>query len=334
MNPMRHVLLFILLLLAAPAEAAAPFQWKQLNIVTSTGAGGTYDLEARLLARFMPKYLPGNPVIIVQNMPGGGNVTATSYMYNIAPKDGTYIATIQNGMPLDQAVNGQPRYDARKFNWLGSTGPENEVLLVWRNVGITSIQQAMTKEIIVGGTGAGSGIVIIPQAMNTVLGTKFKMVIGYKSSEEVNLAIERGEVQARLFGYGSIVSQHPDWLKSNKIAILAQVGEKRDRDLPNVPLITELAKTEAQRGLLRLLSAPPGLGHPYLAPPGVPADRVATLRQAFASTLHDKAFLAEAQKLQLEFDWTSADAVARNVRETIEAPPAVIAQVKAAMAAR
>jgi len=186
---------------------------------------------------------------------------------------------------------------------------------------------------VLGATGAGSGLSIIPTAMNNVLGTRFKLVIGYKTSEDINLALQRGEVQARAFGINSIESQHPDWLRDNKVAFLAQAGVKRDRDLPDVPLLTELAGTPEQRQVLKLISVPAGLGHPYLAPPGTPPERLAILRQAFAATLKDKAFLAEVDKLQIAIDPMSAEEVSAIVADTINAPPDVVAKAKAAMEA-
>jgi tripartite-type tricarboxylate transporter receptor subunit TctC len=319
---------------AAPACAQSPYEGKTITIITSTGVGGVYDLTARVLARHMGRYIPGNPTLIVQNMPGGGNVLATNYMYNIAPKDGLTIASIHNAMPLHQVLDGRGvRFDAGKFNWLGSTGSENEAILVWHTTGITSIKQAMEHEIVLGSTGAGSGLSIIPTAMNNVLGTRFKLVIGYKTSEDINLALERGEVQARAFGLNSIVAQHADWLTSHKVTFLAQAGVKRDKDLPDVPLLTELAATPEQRDVLKLISAPAGLGHPYLAPPGVPQDRLAILRNAFQATLRDKAFLAEVDKLLIAIDPMSAAEVAAIVADTINAPPDVVAKAKAAMEA-
>ena len=184
-----------------------------------------------------------------------------------------------------------------------------------------------------GSTGAGSGLSIIPTAMNNVLGTRFKLVIGYKTSEDINLAMVRGEVQARAFGLNSIVSQHPDWLTQSKVAFLAQAGVKRDKDLPDVPLLTELAGTQVQRAILKLISSPGGLGHPYLAPPGIPPERLAILRKAFDATLKDKAFLAEAEKLQIPIDPMSADEVGEIVAETINAAPDVVAEAKTAMEA-
>jgi tripartite-type tricarboxylate transporter receptor subunit TctC len=316
---------------AQPAPADA-FKGKTITVITSTGVGGTYDLVARLIARHMPRHLPGHPAMIVQNMPGGGNVLATNYLYNIAPRDGSVIATIHSAMPLHQVLDGQGvRYDAGNFNWLGSTGPQNEVILVWHTVGITTIEQATKREVILGGTGAGSGIVIIPTVMNNLLGTKFKIVTGYRTSEEVNLGLQRGEVEARAFGFASITSQHPDWLSEKKVVFLAQAGAKRQRLIPDVPLLTELAKNDEQRRIMQLVSSAPALGQPYVAPPGVPAERLAMLRKAFDATLKDPAFLADAEKIRFEVEPMAADETTRIVRETINAPPDVVAKARTAV---
>jgi tripartite-type tricarboxylate transporter receptor subunit TctC len=330
----RWILLAALSALAASAaRAASPYEGKTITLITSTGVGGVYDLTARVIARHMGRYIAGNPTLIVQNMPGGGNVLATNYMYNIAPKDGLTIASIHNAMPLHQVLDGRGvRFDAARFNWLGSTGPENEVIIVWHTVGIATIRQAMEREVVLGATGAGSGLSIIPTAMNNVLGTRFKLVIGYKTSEDINLAMQRGEVQARAFGLNSIVAQHADWLKEHKVDFLAQSGAKRDKDLPDVPLLTELAATQEQRQILKLISSPAALGHPYLAPPGIPPERLAILREAFAATLEDRAFLAEVERLQIPIDPLSAGQTAKIVTETIDAAPDVVAKAKAAMA--
>jgi tripartite-type tricarboxylate transporter receptor subunit TctC len=319
-------------LAASAARAASPYEGKTITLITSTGVGGVYDLTARVIARHMGRYIAGNPTLIVQNMPGGGNVLATNYMYNIAPRDGLTIASIHNAMPLHQVLDGRGvRFDAAKFNWLGSTGPENEVIIVWHTVGIATIRQAMEREVVLGATGAGSGLSIIPTAMNNVLGTRFKLVIGYKTSEDINLAMQRGEVQARAFGLNSIVAQHSDWLREHKVDFLAQSGVKRDKDLPDVPLLTELAATQEQRQILKLISSPAALGHPYLAPPGIAPERLAILRRAFAATLEDRAFLAEVERLQIPIDPLSADETGMIVTETIGAAPAVVAKAKAAM---
>ena len=322
-------------LLCRPATAQNPpefYKGKTISLITSTGVGGTYDVVARLVARYMPRYIPGNPTIIVQNMPGGGNVLATNYMFNLAPKDGTAIATIHSAMPLQQALDaGGVRYNADQFNWLGSTGAQNEVILVWHTAGIKTLQDATEKQIVLGGTGAGAGIVILPTVMNNLLGTKFKIVTGYRTSEDVNLGMERGEVQARAFGFDSITSQHPDWITEHKVNFLVQSGAKRDRRLPDIPLTTELAKNDEQRQIFRLFSSAPALGQPYVAPPGLPADRLAALRKAFRATLGDKDFLADAEKIRFTIDATGADEVTEIVHQTIHAPADIIAKAKAAI---
>ena len=314
------------------ARADDFYAGKTITIVTSTGVGGTYDVSARAISRHMGRYIPGNPGIVVQNMPGAGNVLATNFMAVNAPKDGTFIATVHAAMPMHQVLDGRGvRFDASKFNWLGSTGAENEVVLVWHTAGVTTFEEATKKEIILGGTGEGSGIFMIPQAMNNVLGTKFKMVIGYKSSEDVNLARQRGEIQSRAFSLGSIVSQHPDWIRDKRVAFIAQAGAHRAHDLPDVPLLTELAKTDEQRQILQMVSTTAGLGKPFLAPPGVDPERVALLRKAFASTLADPQFLADAGKLNLKIEPMSAEEVTQIVASTIGAGPVIVAKTKAAV---
>jgi len=335
---LRILLAVILSLAALPARTEPSpgephfFKGKVITLITSTGVGGLYDVVARMVARHMPRHIPGNPTIIVQNMPGGGNVLATNYMYNIAPRDGTVLATIHSAMPAHQVLNGQGvRYDADKFNWLGSTGPQNEMIVVWHTAGIRTLEQAKQNEVILGGTGAGSGIVIIPTIMNSLLGTKFKIVTGYRSSEDINIGMQRGEVQARAFSIGSIASQHMDWITEKKVDFLAQVGTHRDKLFPDVPLLIELAKLEEQRGIFRLVSLTPALGQPFIAPPGVPPDRLAILRQAFDATLRDKAFLADADRIRFEIEPMGAAEVTRIVHETVAAPPDLIAKARAAM---
>jgi tripartite-type tricarboxylate transporter receptor subunit TctC len=320
---------------SAQAQEKAPFfEGKTITIVTSTGSGGGYDVMARLLTRHMPRHIPGNPVMIVQNMPGGGNVIATNHMYTVAPKDGTVIATIHNAIPLHQVLDGRGvRYDVSKFNWLGSTGSDNEVIFSWHTSGVKDIDDAKKKEVIMGGTGAGSGVVIIPAAMNSLLGTKFKMVMGYKSSEDLNLALQREEIQSRAFSLGSILTGRADWLAEKKINLLAQVGEHRAHEIPDVPLITELAKNDEDKQILKLISSPPGLGKPFMAPPGLPEDRLAILRKAFDETMKDKAFLAEAEKLKMEIEPMSAEEVTQIVKDVVTAPPDVVAKARAMMSA-
>ena len=330
----RGLLVALLALgVALPAQADDFFKGKSITIVTSTGAGGTYDLVARLMARHMPRHIPDAPAMVVQNMPGGGNVVATNYMYNLAPKDGTAIATINNAIPLNQVLDGRGvRYDADKFNWLGATGSRNSIVVVWRTTGIKTVEDVRKREVILGGTGPASAIVIYPTAMNNLLGTKFKIVNGYNSSAEVYIAMEKGEVEARSGSYTDLLGEHPDWVTGNKVVFLVQIGTRRDAALADVPLITELAATDEQRRVLTLISAPVALGQPFLAPPGVPAERVAILRRAFAETVGDPVFLAEADKAGIDQAAIDGAEIARIVHETTNATPDIVAKAKAAMA--
>lgn len=319
---------------AGMARAEDPFyKGKTVTIITSTGAGGQYDTIARSMSRHMRRHIEANPAMIVQNMPGGGNVLATNYMFTIAPKDGTVIATLHNAMPLHQVLDGRGvRFDARRFNWLGSTGPENSAIFAWHTAGVKTIEDVMKKEITLGGTGAGSGIVIFPTVMNNLLGTKFKIIIGYKSSSEINIAMERGEIQSRAFGLSSVFADYTDrWIKPKKIVFLAQVGLKRDKDLPDVPTLVELAKTDKSREIMKLIAAPTALGKPFTAPPDVPADRVAALRASFAATLRDPEFRAEMKKLTIDIDPMSAEEVTKIVNDTVNAPAEIVAASKAVM---
>jgi tripartite-type tricarboxylate transporter receptor subunit TctC len=308
------------------------YRGKTITIINSTGNGGSYFNLAQALTRHMPKYIPGNPAMIVKSMPGGGNILATNFMYVSAPKDGTHIATINNSIPLHQALDGRGiQYDVTKFNWLGSTGTYNSVAYVWSAAGFTSIGDVFHREVLLGGTGVGSSIVIYPAAMNSLLGAKFKIVLGYKSTSEIDIAMERGEVQARTGSYTGLRSDHPDWLSQRKVDILLQIGSKRDPELPDVPLLTELGRNDEERQILELISSPIALGRPYLAPPNVPADRLSILRDAFARTMRDESFLSEARKMDHEIAPQSAEDVSRIVEATIRAPASVIQRAKEVM---
>jgi tripartite-type tricarboxylate transporter receptor subunit TctC len=316
----------------SPARADDFYAGKTITVITSTGPGGSYDLIARLVATHMPRHLPGTPTIIVQNMPGAGHVLATNYMYAIAPKDGTAIATVDNIIPLHQMLEGQGvHYDAAKFNWLGSTGPENSVAFVWASTGIKSVDDAKKREVILGATGAGSSTIIYASIMNNLLGTKFKIVTGYKSASEVYLAVQKGEIEATTGSYSSLVTKYQDWLENKKINVIAQMGLKRKKELADVPLLTELAETDETKQIMKLFSSPLALGQPYLAPPGVPPDRVALLRTALAATFKDRAFVVDAAKAKFEVESANADEVTKIVDETTHTPADIIAKAKVAM---
>ena len=324
------------LLALCPAIAQAQhadefYKGKTISIITSTGAGGPYDLAARALARHMPRHIPGAPSMVVRNMPGGGHTLAANFMAIQAPRDGTTIATISNTIPLHQVVDGKGvRYDARTFNWIGSLGISSLITVAWSTAGIRTIEDAMSREVITGATGAGSGTWLYPNAMNQLLGTRFKIVTGYTSSAEVDLAMQRGEIAARSGGsYIGYVQERPDWLREKKVNILVQIGAERDKDLADVPLMHELAKSDEARRLLNLVSSPVKVGRPYLAPPDVPAERVALLRRGFDALMKDDAFLAEAKSLALEIAPMSGDKLAAVIEETVNVPAGLLTQVRA-----
>jgi tripartite-type tricarboxylate transporter receptor subunit TctC len=309
------------------------YQGKTITIITSTGEGGGYDAIARSLGRQFTKLIPGNPNTVVQNMPGGGHMLATNYLYNIAPKDGTVIGTVNQNVPSHQVLDGRGvRYDATKFNWLGALDNPNALIAVWHTSPIHTLEDAMKQEVITGATGDGSSGYRYPSVMNSVLGTKFKIIKGYKSTGEIFTAMERGEVQARGGGYEAIMFQHPDWIRDKKVRFIIQIGRQREAMLQDVPLWTEVAKTDEQRQVLQLVAAAISVGRPFLAPPGLPEDRVATLRQAFAAAVKDKDFLADGEKLHFETGALSAEEVTRIVAQTISAPADVVAKVKVALA--
>ena len=324
-------------LLGAPdsvrADAVSDFYKGKIVTVIVSAGGGTYTLVARTIARNMPRYLPGAPTMIVKNMPGAGHVRATNFMYNNAPKDGSHIATIGNSIPLHQTLGRKGvRFDARKFNWLGSTGITNLMTAVWHTAGVKTIEDAKKKEVISGGTGAGSGTVIYPMVMNKLLGTKFKVVIGYRRASNIDLAMERGEVLARSgYSYGSLMRSHADWVKTKKVLFPVQVGVDRSRGPKGVPLLIDLAQNADQKQIFELFSGTVALGRPYLAPPDVPADRLAALRSAFASTLKDKTFLAAQKKRRFDLFPASAGDVAKVVAAMINTPKDIVAKAKAAM---
>jgi tripartite-type tricarboxylate transporter receptor subunit TctC len=340
---MRKSALTAVIAMAAATPAMADpvedfYKGKTVSIIVSTGEGGTYDTVARSISRYMRKHIPGEPLMVLRYMPGAGHLKATEYMYNVAPKDGTYIATIGNSIPQTQVFDKDSleskgvRFDVRKFNWLGSTGISNLMTAAWASSGIKSIDDAFKQEVTAGSTGSGSGTMLYPTITNNVVGTKFKIISGYRKATEIDLAMERGEVVVRAgFSLGSLTTEHPDWIAEKKVNFLFQVGGEREPSMSDVPLMSDLGKTDEQKLVMRVLSSPVSLGRPYLTTPDVPPERVAALRKAFDETMKDPAFLAEAEKLKFDLRPMGADETARVVRETVDAPPDVIAKAKAAI---
>lgn len=302
----RSVIAAVLALMAAlPARAqgiADFYKGRTVDLYIGYSAGGAYDVYARLIARFMGRHIPGNPVIVPRNMEGAGSLRLANWLYTVAPKDGTAVGTFGRGTAFDPLLGLQgTAFEATKFNWIGSANDEVSVCVAWHTSGITNFDQLYDQELIVGGTGGSADTDQFPKIINGVLGTKFKTIPGYPGGNDINLAMERGEVKGRCgWSWSSVKATQMQWVKDGTVKVLVQLSLSKHPDLPDVPLIMDLARTDEQRQLLKLVFARQVMGRPYAAPPGVPADRVAALRQAFDETMADKEFLAEADRIGLE----------------------------------
>jgi tripartite-type tricarboxylate transporter receptor subunit TctC len=319
---------------AAQDEVAAFYRGKQLRMIVGSAVGGGYDLLARMVARHVVHYIPGNPSVIVQNQPAAGGVVMTNQLYSQGPKDGTVIGVPINGIPTAPLLQPGTQFDATKLIWLGSTNREAYVAFVWHTVAVEHISELASKEIVVGATTPGTTMVDFPALANSVLGYKFKIVRGYQGTPQINLAIERGEVQGMGgLGWASVKAQTPHWISGRLIKVLAQYGFKRHAELADAPTMLELANSEADRQAMRMLFARTEYGRPYFLPPDVPPERVAALRRAFDATMKDQAFIAEAAKLQFEVDPLTGEQVQALVAQLAATPREVVARVRTALEA-
>ena len=318
------------------ADAVEDFyRGKVMQLIISTGAGANYDFFGRVVAKHMTNHLPGNPAIAAQNMPGASGFRAGNHLYTVAAKDGTVIGCFNSAIAFYQAMN-QPgiQFKAENYSWIGAIPQDTAVVVVWHTSGVKTIEDAKVKEVIMGATGAGGTMAGYPALLNSVLGTKFKIVTGYDGGNSVNLALERGEVTGRGNAtWPSYTSVHPQWVAEKKIIPIVQIGLVKDPDLADVPLITELAKDDDQRRIFEFVSSTVSLGQPFAAPPNIPADRLAALRAAFEKTLRDPAFRADASKLatKVELEPMTGELVTQIVRRTVGTPPALIERTRSAM---
>jgi tripartite-type tricarboxylate transporter receptor subunit TctC len=286
--------------------------------------GGGYDAYARLVARHMGEQIPGKPTIVPRNMTGAGSRVAANYLFNVAAKDGTALGIADQSIPLEQALGDSGiKFDSRAFNWIGNVVADNNVVATWHASPIKSLDDAKRIESNIGATGFNTSAQY-PAVMNQMIGTKFKVIFGYPGGNEINLAMERGEVAGRgSNAWASYKATRPEWVRDDKLHILAQVGLTRAPDLPNVPLLMDLASNDQDRAAMRLLSAPTAVGRPFFAPPGTPADRVATLRAAFDATMKDAAFLEDAKKSGLDVNPIPGVELQKIVADIIDAPAEV-----------
>lgn len=320
---------------AAHSDPAAEFyRGKTLEMTVPGSSGGDYDRRARIVSRHLGGLIPGAPQIVVKNMPGGIGLQAANYLANTAPRDGTSMTIVFQNMPVLQAIGSSAvQFDTRRFGWLGNTTSSPNVINSWHTTGITRIGEVFEKELVVGASGVSSTGYVYPAAMNQILGTKFRIVGGYPGGNEINLAMERGEVGGRgSNSWASWKSNHAHWIAEKKIHILAQVGLTRAPDLKDVPLMLELAKNEEDKQVLTFLSSDMGIARAFATTPDTPAERLAALRTAFMALMKDKSFLAEAEKQKMDIDPSGPDEVQRVVESMINAPPAVIARARALLA--
>ena len=305
-----------------------------MRFIIGSGIGGGYDLFARLLARYMPRYIPGNPTIIVQHQPAAGGMVMTNQLFSQGPKDGTVIGGPLNGVPTAPLLQNGAQFDATKLIWLGSANREAYVGFVWHTVPVSDITELATKELVVGSSTPGSTTSDFPLLLNEILGYRFKIVRGYQGMAQINIAIERGEIQGNAgIGWATVKALNQSWLDERKIRMLVQYGLVRHRDLADVPVVMDLAKTQPDRQAMRLLFARTEYSRPYFLPPGVPPDRVEALRRAFDATLADPALLAEAAKVQVDVSPMTGEAMQALVGELARTPPEVVRRVRNALEA-
>ena len=308
---------------AAMADSVRDFYaGKQITIIVGAGAGGGYDLQARLTARHLGKHIPGNPSLIVQNMPGAGSLQAANYLANSAPADGTTIALLQRGMLLARLINPSGvRFDIDKLNWIGSLNSEVGVVMSWHTAEHRSAKDLFEKELIVGGI-VGVDPETTPRLLNALIGTKFKIVNGYNTTAQIALAIERGEVQGIAdWSWSSVKAVRPDWLRDKKANVLMQVGLHKEPELPDVPFALDFVKDAADRQVLELNFTQKTAARPLAAPPGVPPERVAALRAAFVALSSDQEFVADAERSKLEIAPVPAEAIDKVVALIAATPP-------------
>jgi tripartite-type tricarboxylate transporter receptor subunit TctC len=321
-------------LLAAPASAQGVerfYAGKTVTILIGFGPGGSHDYYAHLASRHLGRFIPGHPAIVPENMPGAGSFKAANYLYAVAPRDGTALGIVTQTVALEEAFGSAGvQYKSAAFNWIGRAASILEIEFTWASSPSKTIADVMRRETPVASTGPGSPSDGYPKLLNAVLGTKFKVITGYAASADALLAVERGEVDGASINWPAIKRGKPDWLTGKKINILVQYELARSAELPEVPAITELGRNDEEKRVLAFYTGSTEIGRSFLAPPSVPADRVAALREAFAAMLKDAAFRADAEKTGGELAPASGAAIQTQIVETARAPAAIVARAKGA----
>jgi tripartite-type tricarboxylate transporter receptor subunit TctC len=316
---------------ATPQQTDDPFyRVRTLTLIVGAESGGGYNVYSRLIARYVPRYIPGDTSIVVQAMPGASGRRAAEFLYTSAPQDGSAFGTLEQNIPMTQVIgNDNIRFDIAKFNYLGNVSATVSTAVTWYTTGVKTIDDAKNTEVIVGATGQTGTTELFARLMNKTLNTKFRVINGYPGGNDINLAMERGELGGRAsYSWASLKSLNPDWLASKKVNILVQIGLRKAPDLPDVPLLLDLVKPGIDREVVRLFSSSLELGRVYLAPPNVPENRLAILRKAFSQAVADHNFLEEAQRLNIDVNPTDGETVQKIIAELTAEPPTVVEKAR------
>jgi len=331
------LLLIGLLALPKPARAQGSvadfYRGRNVTIIVGYSSGGGYDTYTRILARHLGKHIPGNPSVVVQNMPGAGSLKLTNYLYNIAPKDGSTIGIFSRGMAMEPLIGGtNVAFDSTKLTWLSSGTDETSVLVTWHTSPIKTWNDVVTKDFTTGGEGSGSDPDVYAMLLKNVFGAKIKLISGYPGTAEMAIAMERGEIDSRAsWSWTSLKTLKPNWIAEKKVNFPVQLNLTRGADLPDVPLVTEFAKDDKQRQMLKLILSRQEMARPYAAPPGIPDDRKAALRKAFDDSWADPDLLAEMKSRGQEVNPVSGAAIDALIAELYATPKDVVEETRRAI---
>lgn len=323
---------------AGPVRADAVedfYRGKTVTVLSGNSASGAYSTYARILERHIGRHIPGNPSTLVKFMPGAGGITFANWLYNVAPKDGTAFGTFHQRMGLEPLIapTSRIKFDGKGYTWIGSMAKQSGVCFTWHTSATRSVADAKARETTVGYSGASSADAVMPRMMNAMLGTRFKSIGGY-SGTDILLAVERGEVEGRCgFGWVSLKTTRPDWIRDRKVNVIVQFALKRHPDLPDVPVMSDFVKSDDDRRVLQTVFGTTEMGRPYAAPPDLPADRTAALRRAFMAALNDERLRTEAAKQNIELDPLPGEAVQELVAGFYATPEAILKRAAAFLGA-
>ncbi|MFL6797362.1 MAG: Bug family tripartite tricarboxylate transporter substrate binding protein [Xanthobacteraceae bacterium] len=325
---------FVVAFSACAAFAQTPeefYRGKSIDMVIAYPPGGSNDVWGRLLSRHLGRHLPGKPVVVPKNTPGAGSFLAVNQVYAAMPRDGSVIAIGAPTMPLDERLGTQGvRFKTSELSWVGRVDSLVNMVFMWKTSPVKTIADAMQRESTLSGTGTGSTVSIYPTVMNNVLGTKFKLIMGYRGSNDAMLAVERGEVEGHSTSWVALKVAHPDWIKDQSVSVLVQFALRRHPELTDTPTVVELARTEEQRTMLSAIMNATEVGSAFFSTPGVPPDRLTALRRAFDATMKDPEFIAEVERTRVTLNPITGEELQKLVAEVSDLPPALLEKIRAA----